>query len=54
MVGDGCYPNDKSTQGPIGLDKFKSDLHIEMAARGSVSGTLSEYTLLKDFSHENH
>ena len=37
----------------MSLDKFKSDLHIEMAARGSVSGTLSEWPMLRKSLREN-
>lgn len=37
----------------MSLDKFKSDLHIEMAAKGSVSGTLSEWPMLRKSLREN-
>lgn len=37
----------------MSLDKFKSDLHIKMAARGSVSGTLSEWPMLRRSLREN-
>ena len=37
----------------MSLDKFKSDLHIEMAAKGCVSGTLSEWPMLRRSLREN-
>jgi hypothetical protein len=37
----------------MSLDKFKSDLHIEMAAKGCVSGTLSEWPMLRKSLREN-
>ena len=37
----------------MSLDKFKSDLHIDMAAKGCVSGTLSEWPMLRKSLREN-
>ena len=37
----------------MSLDKFKSDLHIEMASKGCVSGTLSEWPMLRKSLRDN-
>jgi len=34
-------------------DVFKSDIHIEMAAKGCVSGTLSEWPMLRKSLRDN-
>jgi hypothetical protein len=34
-------------------DVFKSDIHIEMAAKGCVSGTLSEWSMLRKSLRDN-
>jgi hypothetical protein len=37
----------------MSLDEFKSDLHIEMAAKGCISGTLNEWPMLRKSLREN-
>ena len=38
---------DDESEEALSWDKFTSDLHIEMAAKGCVSGTLAEWPALK-------